>query len=193
MISWNNITFLSQCSHCTSEESLQQQWKRKLRKIIKKSHSQLGQVKIILHVHYVLCMVENWFLPWTSLQTIRFFYLYSNWDLWECCRPIFVYLLHFPLQCLQPEHIIFIIFSVRKCSIPLMICFFTSRYFHPYLLQYPISISIIIKVLFHFNKSHKYAAKNWNTNNNLISFEYTIYIHLDSISSYMREWKIFPE
>ncbi len=79
------------------------------RKIIKKSHSQLGQVKIILqlHVHYVgRCYTYGWkivfffFSPWTSFTDNSFLlFINSNWDLWEWCRFIFfflVYLLHFP-------------------------------------------------------------------------------------------------
>lgn len=134
-------------------------------------------MKIILqlHVHYVLCMVENWFLPWTTLQTIRFFYLYSNWDLWECCR--FSFCLYFPTflcsyiiaKASASKHYLL----SSWCSIIFMICFLTSRYLHLHFLHiYFISISIIIKLLFYLNKSQEYAAKNWNTNNNLISFEY---------------------
>lgn len=80
-----------------------------------------------------------------------------------------------------------IYFLSSCCSITtFMICFPTSRYFHLHFLHiYFISISIIIKLLFHLNKSQGYAAKNWNTNNNLISFEYT------TISSYIHHLPTF--
>lgn len=83
-------------------ESLQQQWKRKLRKIIKKSHSQLGQVKIILqlHVHYVLCMVENWFFLCCRGRLYRQFvsFIYILIEIYgNVVVSVFVYLLHLHL------------------------------------------------------------------------------------------------
>lgn len=71
-----------------------------------------------------------------------------------------------------------IIFWVACCSIyniydlfPYLTLFASAFSSHSF------SISIIIKLLFHLNKSLEYSPKNWNTNNNLISFVYTTAIH----------------